>query len=182
MERNGLVTRIVRRVLPPKLEYELPGINISLEAAAYKGVSGMGPLYTPFDEVIDSSDVITLHCPLTESTRNMIDQSEFERMHRKPLLINTARGGLVNEAALAVALIEGRISGAGFDVITSEPLPADHSFRRLLALPNFILTPHVAWASDEAVQTLTDQVIDNVEAFVVGNARNIVGNAASRGG
>jgi glycerate dehydrogenase len=142
--------------------------------AAYKGSSGMGPLYTPFEEVLRISDVITLHAPLLPSTRNMIAAPEFALMERRPLLINTARGGLVDEEALADALRSGRIAGAGFDVATSEPPPADHPLMRLLDLPNFILTPHVAWASQEAVQALADQLVENIEAFWSGSPRNVV--------
>lgn len=140
----------------------------------YKGTTGMGPLYTPFLEVLRRSDVITLHLPLMPSTRNLIGAAEFAAMERKPLLINTARGGLVDEAALVVALRSGQISGAGFDVVTTEPPPDDHPMVELLELPNFILTPHVAWASQEAIQGLADQLIDNVEAFWAGRPRNVV--------
>jgi glycerate dehydrogenase len=143
--------------------------------AAFKGRDDMGALYTPFETVLRESDVITLHCPLNPHTRNLIDTAEFALMARKPLLINTARGGLVNEEALGVALSQGQIAGAGFDVATSEPLAANHPFRALLDLPNFMLTPHVAWASDEALQSLSDQLIDNVEAFAQGSPRNVVG-------
>lgn len=142
--------------------------------STYKGVSGMGPLYTPFEEVLRRSDVITLHAPLLPATRHMIAGPEFAQMERRPLLINTARGGLVDEAALYEALTQGRIAGAGFDVATAEPPPPDHPLMRLLELPNFILTPHVAWASQEAVQALADQLIDNIEAFWAGQPRNLV--------
>jgi glycerate dehydrogenase len=142
--------------------------------SAYKGVSGMGPLYTPFDEVMRTSDVITLHSPLMPSTQNMISDREFALMERQPLLINTARGGLVDEEALAAALDRGQVSGAGFDVVTQEPPPSDHPLMRLAGRPNVILTPHVAWASQEAIQSLADQLIDNVEAFWSGNPRNVV--------
>ena len=142
--------------------------------STYKGVEGMGPLYTPFDEVMRTSDVITLHCPLMPSTKNMISRREFALMERRPLLINTARGGLVDEEALAEALDRGQIGGAGFDVVTQEPPPADHPLMRLASRPNVILTPHVAWASQEAIQSLADQLIDNVEAFWAGQPRNVV--------
>ena len=141
----------------------------------YKGTTGMGPLYTPFAEVMRRSDIITLHSPLMPSTKNMIGAAEFALMERKPILVNTARGGLVDEAALADALESGRISGAGFDVVTVEPPPADHIMMRLLKRPNFILTPHVAWSSREAIQGLADQLVDNVEAFQAGAPRNVVG-------
>jgi glycerate dehydrogenase len=142
--------------------------------SSYKGTSGMGPLYTPFEDVLRQSDVITLHAPLMPSTRNMIGAPEFALMERRPLLINTARGGLVDEDALREALVNKRIAGAGFDVVTTEPPTADHPFMRLLDLPNFILTPHVAWASHEAIQGLADQLIENIELFQRGAPRNVV--------
>lgn len=146
--------------------------------SAYKGRTGQGSLYTPFDEMLARSDVITLHCPLSSQSRNMLGAEEFSKMVRKPLIINTARGGLVDEAALATALRSGQISGAGFDVVSAEPPAAEHPFMALLDLPNFILTPHVAWASQEAIQGLADQLIDNVEAFVRGEPVNVVRAAA----
>ena len=142
--------------------------------AGYKGRSGQGPLYTPFEQTLAESDILTLHCPLTPETRQMIGPTEFESMKRKPLLINTARGGLVNEAAVGPALEAGHISGAAFDVVSEEPPPADHPFMHLLDRPDFILTPHVAWASDEAIQTLADQLVSNIEAFFRGDAANVV--------
>ncbi len=142
--------------------------------SAYKGAVGMGPLYTPFDEVLRQSDVITLHCPLMPATRNMIGAAEFAQMTRRPLVINTARGGLVDEAALAAALVGGAIAGAAFDVVTREPPAADHPFMALLGRPDFLLTPHVAWASAEAIQGLADQLVANIEAFVRGAPVNQV--------
>jgi glycerate dehydrogenase len=136
--------------------------------SAHKGRSGQGSLYTPFEEVLKQSDILTLHCPLNANTRHMIGAAEFAQMVRKPLLINTGRGGLVDEAAVGPALQAGHIAGAAFDVTSVEPPPADHPFMALLDRPDFILTPHVAWASAEAIQALADQLIDNVEAFVRG--------------
>ncbi|AOJ31551.1 NAD(P)-dependent oxidoreductase [Burkholderia metallica] len=128
----------------------------------------------PLDRLLRDSDVITLHCPLTPATRHLIDAAAFARMARRPLLINTARGGLVDERALVDALRSGQIAGAGFDVVTQEPLPAAHPFHAILSHPAFILTPHVAWASDEAMQALADQLVDNVAAFVGGMPRHVV--------
>lgn len=142
--------------------------------AAHKGRSGMGRLYTPWDEVIATSDVISVHSPLTEASRGMIAMPEFRAMQRKPLLVNTSRGGLVDEADLVQALDEGLIAGAGFDVTTSEPPPLDNPLLQAAGRPNVILTPHVAWASDEAQQALADQLIDNIEAFVAGKPRNLL--------
>ncbi|WP_159917631.1 D-2-hydroxyacid dehydrogenase [Pantoea sp. 18069] len=142
--------------------------------AAFKGRSNMGNLYTPFEEVLARADIITLHCPLTPQTRHMIGATELAAMQRKPLVINTARGGLVDEEALARALRSGQIAGAGFDVVSAEPPPAQHPFMELLEMPNFILMPHVAWASQEAMQGLADQLIASIEAFVAGEPVNTV--------
>ncbi len=125
------------------------------------------------DALLASSDVISLHLPLEAATRHLIGAAQLARMEPDALLINTARGGLVDEAALAAALEQGIIGGAGFDVLSGEPPPADHVLLRL-RLPNFILTPHVAWASGQAMQTLGDQLIDNLEAFAAGRPANVV--------
>jgi glycerate dehydrogenase len=150
------------------------GFGLKVLFSDYKGTVGMGPLYTPFETVLRTSDIITLHTPLLPSTHNLIAAPEFALMQRKPLLINTARGGLVDEQALCDALTSGRIGGAAFDVVTQEPPPADHPFLSLLERPDFILTPHVAWASDEAIQGLADQLVDNIDAFWEGRPRNVV--------
>ena len=150
------------------------GFQLKVLFSSYKGVPGMGPLYTPFDDVLKQSDIITLHCPLMPSTRNLISTAEFAIMERHPLLINTARGGLVDEDALVNALITGQISGAAFDVTTSEPPPLDHPFSRIMDRPNFILTPHIAWASYEAMQSLADQLVESVNLFWRGQPRNLV--------
>lgn len=126
-----------------------------------------------WDELLESSDVISLHLPLNEQTRNLIGAAELARMKPSALLINTARGGLVDEAALAHALTHGVIGGAGFDVLSKEPPPADNVLLNL-RLPNFILTPHTAWASTQAMQVLADQLIDNVEAWRAGAPNNVV--------
>lgn len=142
--------------------------------AAHKGVGGLGPLYTPFEQVLEESDVITLHCPLMPGTREMIGMAEFRRMKKKPLLINTARGGLVVEKDLVKALDEGLIAGFGFDVLTSEPPVGDHPFNAVLGRPNVIVTPHVAWASEEAMKTLWAQLIGHIENFRAGRPSNVV--------
>ncbi|MBY0465263.1 MAG: glycerate dehydrogenase, partial [Burkholderiales bacterium] len=142
--------------------------------AGHKGRSGQGSLYVPFEQALAESDVLTLHCPLNARTRHMIGAPEFALMARKPLLINTARGGLVDEQAVGPALAAGQISGAAFDVVSVEPPSVDHPFMALVERPDFILTPHVAWASDEAIQSLADQLVANVDAFVRGEPRNCV--------
>lgn len=144
--------------------------------ADHKGVANPRPGYRRFDEVLREVDVLSLHCPLSESTRHLIGAAELAAMKPGALLINTARGGLVDEAALAAALREGHLGGAGFDVLSEEPpvngnvlLAAD-----LLTAPNFLLTPHNAWASDRAMQALADQLIDNIDAWFAGAPRNRV--------
>ena len=126
-----------------------------------------------FETILRESDVITLHAPLTPETRNMIGAAEFKKMKTSAILINTARGGLVDEAALAEALKSGEIAGAGFDVLTEEP-PRNGNVLLDPSIPNLIITPHVAWASQQAMQILSDQLIDNIEAFVGGTPKNVV--------
>ncbi len=141
--------------------------------AEHKGAAAIRPGYTGFDTVLRESDVITLHLPLNAQTLNLIAASEFSLMKSTALLINTARGGLVDEAPLFDALRSHRIGGAGFDVLGKEP-PRDGHPLLDLNLPNFILTPHIAWSGREAMQTLADQLIDNIEAFVAGTPQNRV--------
>jgi glycerate dehydrogenase len=145
--------------------------------AAHKGKTGLGPLYTPWQEVLETSDVITLHSPLTMETRGMLAMPEFEAMKRRPIIVNTARGGLVDEAALVRALDAGLVSGAGFDVTDGEPPATDNPLMGAASRHNVILTPHVAWASNEAQQSLADQLIDNIENFVDGRPTNLVQGA-----
>ena len=127
----------------------------------------------PFEQVLEQADILSLHCPLTAETQYMLGMAEFERMApRRPLLINTARGGLIDNQALEHALRQGWLGGAGIDVCTPEPPPADHILMRLLDLPNYILTPHIGWASQEAMQALANQLIENIAAFHRGEARH----------
>jgi glycerate dehydrogenase len=144
--------------------------------AEHKEAATVRPGYTAFAEVLATVDALSLHCPLNDDTRGLIGEAELRAMKPSALLINTARGGIVDEAALIRALKEGWIGGAGFDVITAEPPPPGHPLLdpKLLALPNFLLTPHVAWASRPAMQALADQLIDNIEAFVAGTPQNRV--------
>jgi glycerate dehydrogenase len=132
-----------------------------------------GVIFTPHEQVLAESDVISLHCPLTPSTRNLIDLEAFRKMKRTAILINTARGGLVDEAALIRALDEGLIAGAGFDVLTVEPPKNGHPLLDIRR-PNFILTPHIAWASDGAMQFLADQLMDNIEHWAAGKPQHLV--------
>jgi glycerate dehydrogenase len=129
-----------------------------------------------FEEVLRRADVLSLHVPLNDETRHMIGRRELSLMKPTSILVNCARGGVVDEAALAAALREGVIAGAGLDVLTTEPPrngEADNPLLSpdLLNLPNLIVTPHVAWASREAMQALADQLVANIDAFVLNNRK-----------
>jgi glycerate dehydrogenase len=141
--------------------------------AEHKGAGEIRPGYTAFDTVLRDSDVITLHLPLNAQTRHLISTAEFALMKPGALLINTARGGLVDEAALLDALRSARIGGAGFDVLGKEP-PREGNPLLELDLPNFILTPHIAWSGRNAMQSLADQLIANIEAYAAGSPLNRV--------
>lgn len=141
--------------------------------AERKGADTVRPGRTAFDAVLARADQISLHTPLTDDTRGLIGAREFGLMKRSAVLINTARGGVVDEAALVSALKTRRIAGAGFDVLSVEPPREGHPLLDL-DLPNFLLTPHVAWSGREAMQALADQLMDNIEAFVRGEPRNRV--------
>jgi glycerate dehydrogenase len=148
-------------------------IGMNVLVAERKGVSEAREGRTRFEEVLSLSDVVTLHCPLTEETKNLIGEAQLRLMKSSALLINTARGGLVEEAALIQSLKNGELSGAGIDVLRVEP-PREGNLLLETELPNLIVTPHNAWASRQAMQTLADQLIENLEFFVRGEPRNLV--------
>lgn len=131
------------------------------------------PGRVPLPELLPQVDVLSLHCPLAENTQNLIGVAELAAMRSTALLINTARGGLVDETALAAALRSGRLGAAALDTLSREPPPPDHP---LLApdIPNLAITPHVAWASTAARQRLIDEVAANIHAFGAGERRNRV--------
>ncbi|WP_020406935.1 D-2-hydroxyacid dehydrogenase [Hahella ganghwensis] len=124
-----------------------------------------GVEYLPLDELLPQVDVLSLHCLLSDETHNMLNAETLSMMKPDAILINTARGGLVNEQALAEALKEGRLGGAGFDVLTTEP-PVEGNPLLQGDIPNLIVTPHCAWASREARQRLIDMTADNIRRFV----------------
>lgn len=127
--------------------------------------------FVDWTTLLKTSDIVSLHCPLTSETRHMMDETAFQLMKPTALLVNTARGGLIQEATLANALKTQQIAGAAVDVLTHEPPRADCP---LLNLENCIITPHIAWASYQARVRLLDEVVSNVEAFLSGNPRNVV--------
>lgn len=117
------------------------------------------------EELLTTSDIVSIHAPLTEDTENMIAYAQLEHMPNHALLINTGRGGIVNEADLARAIDEELIAGAGVDVFTREPLPADHPYLRVKNQDRLLLTPHLGWASTEARTRLLDGVCKNIQEF-----------------
>lgn len=131
--------------------------------------------HVDFENLLSNSDIISLHCPLTKDTENLINAAEFKKMQNHAILINTARGGIVNERAVSDAIKTQEIAGAAFDVLCEEP-PSDVSspLFEIADQDNVILTPHIAWGSQEAMQALSDQVISNIEAFHAGKPINIV--------
>jgi len=125
------------------------------------------------EDLLAQAEIISLHCPLTEQTRNFITRKELDRMRHDAILINTARGGLVNETDLAEALRNGSIGGAAVDVLTEEP-PVNGNPLLDPAIPNLIVTPHIAWAGLQARQKLVDELAANIRAYLQGEPRNVV--------
>lgn len=129
-----------------------------------------------FPELLSRSDVVSLHCPLFESNRGMLGEEALALMKPTAFLINTARGPLIQETALANALREGRLAGAGVDVLSTEPPSSDNP---LLTAPNCIITPHIAWATKEARQRLMAMAVDNLASFLAGKPQNVVNSPLS---
>nr|WP_319555273.1 D-2-hydroxyacid dehydrogenase [uncultured Vibrio sp.] len=146
------------------------GMNVLF--AERKGATECRQGYAPFEEVLEQSDAITLHCPLNEHTRNLISDAELKQMKPTAILINTGRGGLVDEQATVDALKNGEIAGAGFDVFTQEPADESNPLIANMTMPNLLLTPHVAWGSDSSIQRLADILIENINAFERGESVN----------
>lgn len=142
------------------------GMNVLAFDAYYKG-----PETVPMDVLLKNSDVISLHCPLTDETRNMINQFTIAQMKDGVILINTSRGPLINEADLREALLSKKVYAAGVDVVSAEPIQKNNP---LLGLDNCIITPHIAWAPRESRQRLMDVAVDNLRAFLSGTPQNVV--------
>ena len=162
---HGVLGRAVARL------GEAFGMEVLL--AQQPGGEDRRPGRLPLNELLPQVDVLSLHCPLTPATRHLIDADALKRMRPQALLINTARGAIVDSAALAEAIRAGWIGGAGIDVLSQEP-PIDGDPLLELDHPRLILTPHIAWASREARQRAVDDIAANVRAFVAGRPRNLV--------
>jgi glycerate dehydrogenase len=133
------------------------------------------PGRTPLDDVLKTADVISLHCPLTRETRNLIGSRELGLMRSDAILVNSARGGIVDEKALLHSLQTGGIGAAAVDVLSEEP-PRHGNPLLGTGLPNLLVTPHIAWASMRARQRLINQLAENIAAWQAGNPRNVIGN------
>jgi glycerate dehydrogenase len=131
------------------------------------------PDRVPLNELLPLVDALTLHCPLNEHTRDMIGVNELSLLKPHAFVINTARGGLINEQALADALRNGQLGGAATDVLTVEP-PINGNPLLAGDIPRLIVTPHNAWGSREARQRIVGQLVENVQAFAAGTARRVV--------
>ena len=144
---------------------------LAFDANPNSGYSHDNFAYASLDEVLASSDFVSLHCPLFPSTQGIINKDSLAKMKKSAFLINTSRGPLVDEQALADALNSGVIAGAALDVLTVEPPKSDNP---VLTAKNCIITPHISWATKEARARLMDIAVDNLSAFIGGNAVNVV--------
>ncbi len=147
------------------------GMNVLASKRTWKDAPPAGITAASVDEILRQADVISLHCPLTDDTKCLINAQSIELMKKEAFLINTGRGPLIDEAALAAALNANRIAGAGLDVLSAEPAKADNP---LLTAKNCLITPHVAWASREARTRLITTCAANVRAFLAGAPVNVV--------
>lgn len=147
------------------------GRAFGMRILAHRRTAGTAPECVDLETLLRESDVVSLHCPLTTETKELIDARRIGLMKPSALLVNTARGPLVNEADLAKALDAGRLAGAGLDVLSVEPPPASNP---LLTAKNCIITPHVAWATRNARRRLLEITAGNLRAFAAGTPRNVV--------
>lgn len=148
-------------------------LDITVLFAEHRGAPQVRAGYVAFDEVLAKADALTLHCPLTPQTRYLIGTAEIARMKPGALLINTARGALVDENAVLAALASGQLGGAALDVLHVEPPQADHPLLHC-EHPNLLITPHVAWASQSSVARLKAVLLANIEAFAANKPINVV--------
>ncbi len=148
------------------------GMRVLATSPHSRSYEGFGSVeFVALDTLLRESDVISMHCPLTPETTGIVDRAFLAKMKPNAVLINTSRGPVINEADLAAALKEGRIAGAGVDVLSTEPPKADNP---LLSCDNCIITPHIAWASLEARTRLMNIFRANVEGFLRGEEQNVV--------
>lgn len=148
------------------------GLNMRVLFHSLSGRQMSDRTLTSLPDLLQRADVISLNCPLTAQSENLINAQTLAQMKPGALLVNTARGAMVDMHALEKALLSGQIGGAGIDVCQQEPPPVDDPLMRLCHLDNVVVTPHSAWASSDSMQALADQLIDAVEAFAAGQKMN----------
>lgn len=146
-------------------------VSLGIQVLVYTRTPKDDPKFVSFEELLKNSDVISMHCPLNEQSKDMMNSDAFAKCKDGAFFINTARGGVVDEFALANALKSGKLSGAAVDVLKQEPMSDNCP---LLEAPNIIITPHTAWAPLKTRQRLLDIVCDNIQAFLDGNPKNNV--------
>lgn len=151
------------------LAFGMKVLAVVRDPAKYSNVYGID--FVSREECFREADFVSLHCPLTDDTRQMVNAALISQMKPSAFIVNTARGALIQEEDLAIALKENKIAGAALDVLSAEPPPAGHP---LIGLPNCIITPHIAWATKEARQRLLAESVENIKAFLKGKPRNVV--------
>jgi glycerate dehydrogenase len=159
--------------LAREVEKRAIAFGMKVLIAERKGIAAPRPGRTDLEAVLRQSDVLSLHCPLTPDTRSLFGAKELGLMKKGAILINTARGGVVDEEALAEALRTGHLGGAGVDVLSTEP-PREGNPLLDPSVPHLIITPHVAWTSQQALGVLAEEIVLNIDAYVQGKPRNIV--------
>ncbi len=152
------------------------GMKILFSERKNTPLSALRSGYVPFSEIIENADIISIHCPLNVQTHHLFSTDEFSKMKSAAIIINIARGKIIDEQALLHALVTKKIAGAGLDVLSEEPPSSDHILLQE-TLPNLIITPHVAWNTLEARQRLIDESIANVQGYLQNNPRNVVLNS-----
>jgi glycerate dehydrogenase len=162
----GTIGRKVGELLAPFGPRILASQRTPRDAPNWKGFA-----FASVEEILAESDIVSLHCPQTPETTGLINRESLAQMKSDAWLINTSRGGLIDEAALASALEEGHLSGAWVDVVSSEPMPSANPLR---SAPRCFITPHIAWASEPARRRLFDETVENLNAFLKGAPRNVV--------
>ena len=145
---------------------------LGCKVIAYKRTPVDGVECVDIDTLCKTADIISIHTPLNDGTRNLINADRIASMKPSAIVINVARGAVCDEAALANAILNGKIYGLGVDVFTQEPYPVSHPFTEIAGLDNVILTPHMAWGSYESRVRCRDEAILNLEAFLSGEKRN----------
>lgn len=146
-------------------------VAFGMRVLAYSRSRGTEGNFVELDALLRESDFVSLHCPLTAATKGIINRQTISQMKKGAMLINTARGALVDEAALSEALVNGQLAAAAVDVISEEPMRGNHP---LMTAPNCIITPHMAWAPKESRQRLLECVVENIRCFLAGEPQNVV--------